>query len=69
MMSDVSIPQEIIDFMQQRNWGNHHLHWHVVRIWDVLGPDGQQWTEQQGWSRYEVQEGEETNGLEFLAMP
>ena len=67
-MSDVSIPQEIVDFMQQRNWGNHHLHWHVVRIWDVLGADGQQWAEQQGWRRYEVQEGEEKNGLEFLAM-
>lgn len=67
-MSDISIPQEIIDFMQQQNWGNHHLHWHVVRMWDRLSPAAQQWATQQGWRRYGVQEGEETNGLEFLAM-
>jgi hypothetical protein len=67
-MADTPMPQEVVTFMRDRNWGTHHVHWHVVRIWDVVDEPTRQWAQAQGWSRYEVQEGEESNGLEFLAM-
>jgi hypothetical protein len=37
-------------------------------MWGVLPPDVIQWATAQGWSRHSVQEGEEDNGLQFLAM-
>lgn len=67
-MADIPMPNEVIAWMADRGWGRHHLRWHMVRIWDRLGPEGRAWAEQQGWSRYPIQEGEETNGLSFLAM-
>jgi hypothetical protein len=67
-MADPLMPDEIVTFMVSRDWGSHHLHWHVVRIWDLLTDADRQWAESQGWSRYLVQEGEEGNGLQFLAM-
>jgi hypothetical protein len=54
--------------MSERNWGTHHLEWHTVRQWDRLPPPDQQWAQQQGWRRADVQEGEAGNGFEFLVM-
>ncbi len=54
--------------MRQQNWGIHHLHWHVVRIWNIIPEALRQRATGQEWSRHPVQEGEEGNGIEFLAM-
>lgn len=67
-MADPQMPVDIVNAIRSRNWGTHHVHWHVVRIWDLLGPQVRQWAQQQGWSRAAVQEGESGNGLAFLAM-
>lgn len=67
-MADIPMPQEIIDWMRARDWGQHHLRWHVERIWGRLPPASRAFFAQRGWSAYPVQEGEESNGLEFLAM-
>ncbi len=67
-MADVSMPSEIVQFMRDQNWGTHHIHWHLVRVWDLVDDAARAWATDQGWSRYDVQEGEEGNGLEFLAM-
>lgn len=67
-MADIAMPEPIIAWTKSNGWGHHHLRWHVERIWDRLGPDAIAWAQQQGWTRYPVQEGEETNGLAFLAM-
>lgn len=70
-MANQPMPREIIDWLQQRGWGDHHLRWHVERRWDVFAaraPGVIAWAEQQGWARYPVQEGMAGNGLEFLAM-
>jgi hypothetical protein len=67
-MAEPSMPQNMIDWMNDRNWGWHHLEWHTVRQWDMLGASGQQWATAQGWGRASRQEGEVGNGLEFLVM-
>jgi len=67
-MADVAMPDEIVAWTKSQGWGPHHLRWHVERIWDRLPPDTIAWAQQQGWTRGPIQEGEETNGLAFLAM-
>lgn len=67
-MAEPSMPQHIIDWMDDRQWGWHHLEWHTVRQWDLIGASGQQWATSQGWGRANRQEGEAGNGLEFLVM-
>ena len=67
-MADIAMPDEIIAWTKSNGWGPHHLRWHVERIWDRLDADTLAYAQQQGWTRYPVQEGEETNGLAFLAM-
>ncbi len=62
------MPAEILDWMEQRDWGRHHLEWHVVRQWDLLTPAQQSWAAAQGWQRAARQEGTAGNGLEFLRM-
>jgi len=67
-MAEPTMPQSIIDWMNDRQWGWHHLEWHTVRQWDLIGASGQQWATNQGWSRANRQEGDVGNGLEFLVM-
>jgi len=61
------MPDEIVEFIEQRNWGVHHLEWHLTRLWDAV-PAAQAFAQQEGWSRASIQEGAAGNGLEFLAM-
>jgi hypothetical protein len=63
-----AMPREIFDFVDQQDWGAHHLEWHTVRQWDRLPADGQEWARRQNWGRAQIQEGAKGNGLEFLAM-
>jgi hypothetical protein len=67
-MADPLMPDEVRAWMQQRNWGTHHLEWHVSRQWDRLPPAVQQWAARQGWRRAAREEGEPGNGFEFLVM-
>ena len=67
-MSDPRMPQPIIDWMQARDWGSHHLEWHFVRQWDLQPSTNISWAISQGWSRASRQEGQVGNGLEFLVM-
>ena len=66
-MSDTPVPQEISNWMSQRNWGTHHLEWHATRLWDAV-PQLKLLSQQRGWPRAAMQEGAAGNGLEFLAM-
>ena len=65
---DTQIPDEIIEWMKIRDWGTHHERWHIERNWDLQTQEELSKAVQVGWSRYPIQEGEEGNGLDFLAM-
>lgn len=77
-MADVSIPTPIVTWMQARNWGPHHLEWHLTRMWDWFHARAAAghapsagvvaYINAQGWTRHSVQEGGPGNGMEFLAM-
>lgn len=67
-MADEPMPSEIVEWMDGRGWGAHHLVWHLSRIWDLIGPSDRAWVQMQGGSRATRQEGEPGNGLDFLAM-
>jgi hypothetical protein len=79
-VADVRMPDEMIDWMQQRGWGSHHDQWHFERRWDIwharaARPNAPQWildmvanAAAQGWTRAASQEGEAGNGEDFLFM-
>lgn len=76
-MADLPIPQEMIDWMTERDWQNHHVEWHFIRRWDfwhALAPDNpvvQAMVDNalaQGWARAALQEGEPGSGVDFLLM-
>ncbi|WP_206026407.1 hypothetical protein [Roseimicrobium sp. ORNL1] len=76
-MAQQPIPQAIRTWLDQLNWGDHHLQWHIERRWDrfaasdVFRPPNARvipFALSQGWTRYPVQEGAASNGVEFLAM-
>jgi hypothetical protein len=67
-MPDSLMPANLIDWMQVRNWGQHHIQWHAVRQWDLLDEATQQWMLSQGWQRADRQEGALGNGFDFLVM-
>src|SRR5258705_7274781 len=67
-MAEPIMQQEIIDWMNARHWGMHHVIWHLTRIWDLIDPQARAWVQQNGGSRANRQEGEAGNGLDFLAM-
>lgn len=65
---NLNMPKAIKKYENDRNWGGHHVEWHVERRWDRLDADGKRWAESKGYSRASLQEGATGNGLEFLAM-
>jgi hypothetical protein len=67
-MADSLMPANLIDWMQVRNWGQHHVQWHAVRQWDLNDEATQQWMLSQGWHRADRQEGQPGNGFDFLVM-
>lgn len=42
-MADQPMPSEIIEWMAERNWGMHHIVWHLARIWDLIGSADRAW--------------------------
>ncbi len=66
-MADPIMPDAIVQWLRQRNWGMHHLEWHVTRLWDAR-QEMRQFAQSRGWNRAPIQEGSPGNGLEFLAM-
>ena len=67
-MVEPKMPVDVMDWMNARNWGDHHLSWHTARQWDLLGASDRAWAEEQGWSRADRQEGAPGNGFDFLLM-
>jgi hypothetical protein len=67
-MADLLVPLNVIDWMQVRNWGQHHVQWHAVRQWDLNDEATQQWMLSQGCQRATRQEGAAGNGFDFLIM-
>lgn len=83
-MADLRLPEEISNWISQRNWGDHHDEWHTVRRWDIyhhlaeLAKNGDnrftwaieivEYISQRGWHRAQIQEGENGNGIDFLGM-
>src|SRR5690606_5119025 len=82
-MADVRMPADIVSWMQNLNWGEHHDEWHYTRRWDFWPhlaanhPDPEvrqdltamvQYANAQGWQRAALQEGDVGSGFEFLIM-
>jgi hypothetical protein len=67
-MADPALPISIRQWMRDRNWGMHHLEWHTARRWDRLTPQERAEAVANGWQRASRQEGDPTNGFEFLMM-
>lgn len=63
-----AMPDDVIAYLNTHHWSPMHLDFHVARMWDVLDADTQTWAADQGISRWKLQEGQATTGLEFLAM-
>lgn len=63
-----AMPREIIAHLAEHHHNHMHLDFHVARMWDRLGAETQAWATDQGISRWKLQEGMRTTGLEFLAM-
>lgn len=73
----MEMPSEIINWMNAKGWGDHHLRWHIERRWDRFEFWDQDrlpnqrvipFARSQGWTRYDPQEGNAGNGIEFFAM-
>ena len=67
-MAEPAIPNEISAWMNARNWGMHHIIWHLTRIWGLIPHEARQWAQQNGGNRANRQEGQAGNGMDFLAM-
>ncbi len=75
---DIRLPEEIISWMNERNWSSHHDEYHIVKRWDIWhyraerGDAGAQgvvdYIQANEWQRAERQEGAPGDGLEFLGM-
>jgi hypothetical protein len=71
--SDLPLPDEIIQFERQWNWGCAHREYHETRQWDYIAADTAQpqrlaYLQKMNWKRAAVQEGAVGSGLDFLAM-
>ena len=62
-----AMPGDVLDYIDQQGWLDHHIEWHSVRQWDAFPQYQHEWKAQH-WARADVQEGQTGNGLEFLAM-
>src|SRR5262245_50601388 len=67
-MADTLMPPEVRSWINNLNWGTHHLEWHTARRWDLLSESARRWAELQGWRRARIQQGAPGNGFDFLAM-
>lgn len=79
-MTDERMPEEMISWMNQKGWGQHHDQWHFERRWDfwhaiASQPGHPSWVDdlisdalEKGWKRSPIQEGEAGNGEDFLFM-
>ena len=79
-MSDEQMPDEIVTWMNQKGWGEHHAQWHFERKWDFWHAQAEKPNHSKDiddaiananlkhWSRASVQEGESENGKDFLFM-
>jgi hypothetical protein len=71
--TDRPLPEPILQFQRQRQWGCRHRQYHETRQWDYIANDPKQaarfaYVQKMNWTRPAVQEGAPTSGLDFLAM-
>lgn len=78
IMADPRIPQDMVEYMQGANWGEHHDQWHYEQrydFWHYRADHGDAgaaevvaYGDAKGWGKGQYQEGAPGNGLHFLAM-
>lgn len=64
----LSMPQDVVAYLATHHHNHMHLDFHVARMWDRFDADTKKWATDEGISRWRLQEGAPTTGLEFLAM-
>jgi hypothetical protein len=70
---DRPLPETIIQFERQHQWGCAHREWHESRQWEYIAKDPKQasrfaYATQKNWKAAAQQEGAPGSGLDFLAM-
>jgi hypothetical protein len=71
--TDRALPEAILQFGRQLQWGCKHRHYHDTRQWDFIIDDPNQaarvaYMQKMNWTRAVIVEGAPGSGLEFLAM-
>ncbi|MDQ3366855.1 MAG: hypothetical protein M3680_15640 [Myxococcota bacterium] len=62
------VPKRVHEYLEQYQWGDYHIVFHMSRKWFLLGDQGRGWLKRVGESRPDLQEGDPGNGVEFLTM-
>jgi hypothetical protein len=62
------LPRQVHEFLEKWNWGDFHMVFHMTRKYYVIGDQGRQWLDRNGARPAQYQEGDPSNGLEFLCM-
>jgi hypothetical protein len=62
------IPKAVHEYLEKYQWGDYHIVFHMSRKWFLLGDSGRGWLKRVGESRPDLQEGDPSNGVEFLTM-
>src|SRR5690349_16505280 len=62
-----AVSRDILDFIDQHGWPDHHVMWHSVRNWAEGTRRADVWIKwmKKGWKPAEHQEGTPGNGLDF----
>lgn len=62
------VPKNVHEYLEQYQWGDYHIVFHMSRKWFLLGDQGRGWLKRVGETRPDLQEGDPGNGVEFLTM-
>jgi len=62
------VPKPVYDYLNKFGWGTYHIMFHMSRHWYTMGDQGQRWLTSQGERAADLQEGDPSNGVEFLTM-
>jgi hypothetical protein len=62
------VPKEVHEYLQEYQWGQYHLVFHMSRRWFLAGQRTRDWLDSLHETYADLQEGDPNSGLEFLAM-
>jgi hypothetical protein len=62
------VPRPLFDFLEQHQWGDYHLTFHMARRYYVAGARTRAWLDEIGVGPAPLQEGDVGSGVEFLVM-